>query len=238
MPAEIAEKHCQDWVTAEAIKVNQLDRDGEVVQAKFTPVTAPAGETKTVINPEAEDLEAVLTHGESLSAPTITALDGTSCEMTSGSEHPFVTSVRPMRSKDGKVAVQPVITLLESGVKLRLTGTIVSENELDLEFSLREPKVYGADDFTFEIKGMKEPVTVQQPRYKSRFVTVGTKLDLKDQTSFAICHGPHTEVVTKELKSGLNGIPYIGKLFKNVAAAKQTTYTVVLIEPRLMDEQD
>ena len=109
---------------------------------------------------------------------------------------------------------------------------------MDLEFSLRESKVYGADDFTFEIKGIEEPVTVQQPRYKSRFFTVGTKLDLKAQTSFAICHGPHTEVVTKELKSGLNGIPYVGKLFENVAAAKQTTYTVVIIEPRFMDEQE
>ncbi|MEM7558559.1 MAG: M56 family metallopeptidase [Planctomycetota bacterium] len=239
VPAEIAEKHCQDWVTVEAIKVNQLDRDGEVVQAAFTPVSVPSGETKTVINPEIEDLEAVLTQGESLSAPTMTALDGTACEMTLGSEHPFVTSVRPMRSKDGKVAVQPVITLLESGVKLRLTGKIVSENELDLEFSLRESKVYGADDFTFEIKGMKEPVTVQQPRYKSRSVNVGTKLDLKDQTTFAICHGPHTEVVTKETDVPiLNKIPYVSKLFKNVAAAKQTTYTVVLIEPRLVEEQE
>lgn len=239
VPAEIAEKHCQDWVTVEAVKANELDRDGKVVQAAFTPASAPSGETKTVINPELEDLEAVLTHGESLSAPTIAALDGTPCEMTLGSEHPFVTSVRPMRSKDGKVAVQPIITLLESGVKLRLTGTIVSENELDLEFSLRESKVYGADDFTFEIKGMKEPVTVQQPRYKSRFVTVGTKLDLKDQTTFAICHGPNTEVVTKETDVPiLNKIPYVSKLFKNVSAAEQTTYTVVLIEPQLVEKQE
>ena len=240
VPAEIAEKHCKDWVTVSAVKAHKLNEHGEVVQATFTPAPVSSYQNKTITNPNIEDLEAVLKHGESLSAPKLIAADGIPCEITLGTEHPFVTSVTPMKSKDGKsMAVQPVVRLFHDGIKLSLNGKITTDNLLELDVTYRESRVFDVDDFTFEIKGVKEPVTVQQPSFKSSSVHVGTKIDLDSDTTFAVCHGPHTEIITKEVGVPiLNKVPYVSKLFKNVAATKKTTYTVVLIEPRLMDKPE
>ena len=153
-----------------------------------------------------------------LQAPKVTLFDGQEAVIADATQRPFVTSVEPIEGKAG-TAMQPIITVLEDGLSMRIKASVVGEDEVHLDSKVTLGEIGDVDTFTFETPGKFNGTSVQIPEYTTRTVNVSKKL-LNDQS---LIIDPHfvTEKVTK-------------RRFRSDVTTRE--YTIVILTARVIEQ--
>ena len=165
-----------------------------------------------------------------LMAPKISGLNSQSTKVHSGSERSFVVGHAAVIGEDGMPTntFQPQIELVEEGVKLELEGKGIENDpsKLSVRLKIAHTEILDVWESTIEKGGQEYPI--QQPRVSSKFIETG--FEQKLGLTFAIAGEP--EVVETVVERGvpiLAKIPYVNRLFKNVAIHSELRTQVVLV---------
>ncbi len=154
-----------------------------------------------------------------MQAPKVTIFDGQEALVSDTTSRPFVTSVKPVEDENGS-AMQPIITVLEDGLKIRIKATADAKNEVQLESKVTFGEIGNVEEFTFETPGKFNGTTVQIPEYSERNVNISKKL-ASDQSLIIDPHF-YTEKVTK-------------RRFRSDVTTRE--YIIVILTPRVIQQQ-
>ena len=121
-----------------------------------------------------EQIEALLDRAQAdtrtnlIQAPKVTVFPGQEAVIKDTTQHPFVTSVRPVNRESG-TALQPIITVLEDGLTLQLRPSLLDGNvHIDGEITLST--VGDVAKFTFGEADPHRGTTVQIPEFRQQRV--------------------------------------------------------------------
>jgi general secretion pathway protein D len=164
--------------------------------------------------------------------PRLTALNGSSPQLHIGSQHPFVVGHTVVEGEDGMPTdtLQPEIELVEVGIKIELEGRVVENDTSKLWVRLKftDTEILGVKESTINKGGQKYPI--QQPSVSSRL----TAFEQKFGFTFAMVGEPEmVETVVERGVPILGKIPYVNRLFKNVAIHSELRTQLVLVTCRL-----
>jgi beta-lactamase regulating signal transducer with metallopeptidase domain len=182
---------------------------------------------------------------ESFLAPRVTALSGTLAAVRAGSEHPFVVGHTALEGKAGVPtnATQPEIEMVQVGIEMELEGRAVKNDTSKMWVRIRiinTEIVGGATNLdaaitTVETGGQAKPT--QRPYVSREFMETSFEQNLGK--TFAIAGEP--EMVEKLVERGvpiLGKIPYVNRLFKNVAIQSELRTQVILVTCRLQGGEE
>lgn len=196
-----------------------------------------------------------------LQSPTVTMFNGQSASVTDGFQRPFVTSVTPVVG-DFAVAHQPVITILPDGTNLNVSA-VVSNDRRSVRMTLVPQFTQIGDVQTFTFSGSQstevstnsllddlldianpddsddearvttQGVTVQLPIIAT--TSVSTVVSVPDGGTILL--GGIKRMTERRTERGvpfLSNIPYINRLFKNVAIGRDTQNLMMMVTPRII----
>jgi beta-lactamase regulating signal transducer with metallopeptidase domain len=171
-----------------------------------------------------------------LAAPKLATFNAQSAQVRVGSEHPFVVGHTAVKGEDGKPTgtFQPKIDLVEAGIKLELESRVIENDTSKLAVKLKftQTKIFDVTTSTFEQNGQEH--TVQQPCTKRQFIE--TQFEQKLGATVALLGEPEmVDTVTERPVPILGKIPYVSRIFKNVAKHSELRTQVVLVTCRLVD---
>lgn len=171
---------------------------------------------------------------EIVMAPKLTALNGSSPQLHIGSQHPFVVGHTVVKGEDGMPTdtLQPEIELVEVGIKMEFEGRVIENDTSRLWVRLKftDTEILNVKESTIEKGGQKYPI--QQPSVSSRFIE--TAFEQKFGFTFAMVGEPEmVETVVEHGVPILGKIPYVNRLFKNVAIHSELRTQLVLVTCRL-----
>jgi beta-lactamase regulating signal transducer with metallopeptidase domain len=176
---------------------------------------------------------------EIVMAPKLTALNGASSQLHVGSQHPFVVGHTAVEGADGMPnnTLKPEIELVEVGIKMELEGRVIENDTSRLLVRLKftDTEILAVEESTIEKGGQKFPI--QQPKVSSKFIE--TAFEQKLGLTFAMAGEP--EMVEKLVERGvpiLGKIPYVNRLFKNVAIQSELRTRVILVTCRLQGGEE
>jgi len=183
-----------------------------------------------------------------LQAPKVTLLAGKTASVQSLDRRNFVTEVT-MKTVDGQPTFTPKMEAVELGFNVSLTATPAAD-ESTVKLSLDARVTELADGaapktpVTMELKGVTadgKPTTVpftqfvDQPKVVTR--AVKDSLTVPTGHSAILYAGPATrEQRTESGPPMLSKIPYVSRLFKNVAYGKETDHLLVVVTPTVLSE--
>ncbi len=96
-----------------------------------------------------------------IQAPRVTVLDGQKCAINDLSQSPFVVSVQRIRGPFAE-ALQPVIQVIDEGLKLQLQPQVSDNDSVQLDCELTWSRILDVDTFTFDLEG-DNGATIQIP---------------------------------------------------------------------------
>ena len=196
-----------------------------------------------------------------LQAPKVTLFDGQLATISDVTQRPFVTSITPVVG-DFAVAQQPVIVVLNEGTQLNVQA-IVSDDKRFVRLTLVPffSQIKGVDTFTFEGRRRRttnsqqidpatgEPIrndeeedviegtTVQLPQFA--FTSVSTTVSVPDGGTILL--GGIKRLSEGRTERGvpiLSKIPYISRLFRNVAIARDASSLMLMVTPRIIIQEE
>lgn len=253
VPSERIGEQLTDWqslgsVTASlANPTSAVSRNqSKVVPARFVTSTGmfvSSTGTKTIAIRKSEPLadeaeQKILSDATVLACPKIVAYEGNSADVFVGKEMPFTTSFEIVKDENGNApeSVQLIETKIPVGLSLSLNGQLDKNGEsiqLQLEYDYKEV----SDVFTFTHETAGGPVTVQAPSFYSNSIKTALKLPVGE--TVAVSGGPISKLVTKHTTVPvLSMVPYVGRLFKNVSAARVSMTPVILIHCEIVEAGD
>ncbi|MFC1758709.1 hypothetical protein ACFL2H_08065 [Planctomycetota bacterium] len=170
------------------------------------------------------ELKAVLEEAQSdtrtnlMQAPKVTVFPGQQAVVKDTSQRPFVTSVKPVEGEHG-TAMQPVITVLEEGLSLKIRVSVLGEDAMHVDTSVTIGEIGDVDEFTFETAEQANGTTVQIPEYLQRIVRVSK--NLREGKSLLIDpHFFHETVLKRRFR-------------RDITTRK---YTIVILTPRIIQQ--
>jgi beta-lactamase regulating signal transducer with metallopeptidase domain len=169
-----------------------------------------------------------------LMAPKISGLSSQSVQVHQGNQFSFVVGHAAVMGEDGMPTntFQPQIELVEEGVKLELEGRGIENapSKLSVRLKITHTEILDVWESTIEKGGQEYPI--QQPRVSSKFIE--TAFEQKLGLTSAIAGEPEmVETVVERGVPILGKIPYVNRLFKNVAIHSELRTQVVLVTCRL-----
>ncbi len=199
-----------------------------------------------------------------LQAPKVTLFNGQQAFVSDTSQSPFVISVIPVVG-DFAAAQQPVICILNEGTFLTVQAVVSNDrrfvrltvvpffSQIDKvnTFQFVGSETTTSDDSTEGVQDQpndntkksskketrREGTTVQLPTFS--FITVTTTVSVPDGGTVLLGG-------IKRLSEGrnefgvpiLNKIPYINRLFKNVAVGRETQSLMMMVTPRIIIQEE
>ena len=196
-----------------------------------------------------------------LQSPKVTMFNGQTASVSDTIQRPFVTSIVPVVG-DFAVAHQPVIVVLNEGTSLSVQAVVTADRRfVRLTLVPFFSRVTEVNTFTFNGKtttrsgsNVKDPAdptksakdnvetttegtTVQLPSFA--FTTVTTTVSVPDGGTVLLGG-------IKRLREGrdergvpmLDKIPYISRLFKNVAIGRETESLMLMVTPRIIIQEE
>ncbi len=196
-----------------------------------------------------------------LQAPKITLFDGQIGTIFDGFQRPFVTSIIPVVG-DFAVAQQPVIVVLNEGTQLNVQA-VVSDDKRFVRLTLVPlfSQIGNVDTFTFEGRRRRtttstqtdpttgEPIqddeeqdiiegtTVQLPTLAS--TSVSTTVSVPDGGTILL--GGVKRLAEQRNERGvpiLSKIPYVSRLFRNVAVGRTASSLMLMVTPRIIIQEE
>ena len=177
-------------------------------------------------------------------APRVTALNGTLAALSVGSERPFVVG----HFLDGKAgeptnATQPEIEMVQVGIEMEMEGRVVKNDSSKMWVRIRfinTEIVGGATNLdaaitTVEAGGQAYPT--QRPYVSREFMEASFEQNLGK--TIAIAGEPEkVEKLVERRMPILGKIPYVNRLFKNVAIQSELRTQVILVTCRLQGGEE
>ncbi|MGV3484208.1 MAG: type II secretion system protein GspD, partial [Planctomycetaceae bacterium] len=196
-----------------------------------------------------------------LQAPKVTLFDGQLATISDVTQRPFVTSITPVVG-DFAVAQQPVIVVLNEGTQLNVQA-IVSDDKRFVRLTLVPFFSQIGDVNTFTYEGSRrrtttsqeidpatgEPIqddeeeeivngtTVQLPTFA--FTSVSTTVSVPDGGTILL--GGIKRLAEARLERGvpiLSKIPYVSRLFRNVAISRDARSLMLMVTPRIIIQEE
>jgi general secretion pathway protein D len=196
-----------------------------------------------------------------LQAPKVTLFDGQQANINDTVERLFVTSIQPVVG-DFAVAQQPIVTVLNEGTQLNVQA-VVSDDKRFVRVTLLPYFSQIGDVGTFTYEGRRrrstnnverdpvtgEPInedeeediiegtTVQQPTLAS--TSISTTVSVPDGGTILLGG-------IKRMREGrnergvpiLSKIPYINRLFRNVAIGRDAQSLMMMVTPRIIIQEE
>lgn len=201
------------------------------------------------------------TRNNVLQAPKVTLFDGQLATISDVTQRPFVTSITPVVG-DFAVAQQPVIVVLNEGTQLNVQA-IVSDDKRFVRLTLVPffSQIGNVDTFTYEGRRRRtttnqtidpttgEPVqddeeedivegtTVQLPTFA--FTSVSTTVSVPDGGTILL--GGIKRLSEGRSERGipvLSKIPYLSRLFRNVAIGRDARSLMLMVTPRIIIQEE
>ncbi len=196
-----------------------------------------------------------------LQAPKVTLFDGQLANISDTTARPFVTSIQPVVG-DFAVAQQPIIVVLNEGTQLNVQA-VISDDKRFVRMTLvpffsqigevrtftyegrrrrqsnnvqRDP-VTGEPLNSEEEDEMIEGTTVQQPSFSS--TSIGTTVSVPDGGTILL--GGIKRMAEGRNERGvpiLSKIPYISRLFRNVAIGRDARSLMMMVTPRIIIQEE
>jgi beta-lactamase regulating signal transducer with metallopeptidase domain/lipopolysaccharide export system protein LptA len=111
-------------------------------------------------------------------APTVVMFDGQHGSIHDVAKRPFVTGVEVVKDGNGKVANQPLISILSDGTSMDLAAESVDASDVQLDAKVWFSKIVDVKTFTYN-KTPSVPLTVQLPEFSGSVLkfdgTIGEK---------------------------------------------------------------
>jgi general secretion pathway protein D len=196
-----------------------------------------------------------------LQAPKVTLFDGQIASIQDTTQRPFVTSITPVVG-DFAVAQQPVIVVLSEGTQLNVQA-IVSDDKRFVRLTLVPffSQIGDVNTFTYEGRRRRttssqnidpetgevisdddeedviEGTTVQLPTFVS--TSVSTTVSVPDGGTILL--GGIKRLSEARLERGvpiLSKIPYVSRLFRNVAISRDARSLMLMVTPRIIIEEE
>ncbi|WP_419195106.1 type II secretion system protein GspD [Novipirellula herctigrandis] len=199
-----------------------------------------------------------------MQAPKVTLFDGQFATISDITQRPFVTSITPVVG-DFAVAQQPVIVVLNEGTQLNVQG-IVSDDKRFVRLTLVPyfSQIGDVDTFTFEgrrstssrseedtngdgvvdeddavdeTEDFTEGTTVQLPTLAS--TSVSTTVSVPDGGTILL--GGIKRLAEGRVERGvpfLSKIPYVSRLFRNVATGRDARSLMLMVTPRIIIQEE
>ena len=196
-----------------------------------------------------------------LQAPKVTMFDGQMASISDIVQRPFVMSIQPVVG-DFAVAQQPIVVVINEGTQLSVQA-VVSDDKRFVRMTLMPyfSQIGEVNTFTFEGRSRRnstvierdpvtgEPVsddeeeevfegtTVQQPTLAS--TSVSTTVSVPDGGTILLGG-------IKRMREGrnergvpiLSKIPYISRLFRNVAIGRDAQSLMMMVTPRIIIQEE
>ena len=103
-----------------------------------------------ILNAEKSDARTTL-----LQAPTVTMFNGQTASVVTGTQRPFVVGLEKLADKTGqKVALQPVIRVINEGMVLNINAEIVDDSNVKLDCQLEQSRILSVE--TLNVPGREE----------------------------------------------------------------------------------
>jgi len=211
----------------------------------FFVITAAQGDTRSNI----------------MQAPKVTLFNGQQAFVSDTTQRPFVTSVIPVVG-DFAAAHQPVVVVLNEGTSLSVQA-VVSNDRRFVRLTLVPffSKIGDVQEFTFngktttttgtaavdpadpkkavtnEAVTTREGTTIQLPVFS--FTTVTTTVSVPDGGTVLL--GGIKRLSEQRIEQGvpvLSKVPYINRLFRNVAIARQASSLMMMVTPRIIIQEE
>ena len=211
----------------------------------FFVITAAQGDTRSNI----------------MQAPKVTLFNGQQAFVSDTTQRPFVTSVIPVVG-DFAAAHQPVVVVLNEGTSLSVQA-VVSNDRRFVRLTLVPffSKIGDVEEFTFNGKTTtttgttevdpadpkktvvndavttREGTTIQLPVFS--FTTVTTTVSVPDGGTVLL--GGIKRLSEQRIEQGvpvLSKVPYINRLFRNVAIARQASSLMMMVTPRIIIQEE
>ncbi|MBN2294870.1 MAG: general secretion pathway protein GspD [Pirellulales bacterium] len=199
-----------------------------------------------------------------LQAPKVTLFNGQQATVSDSSQKPFVMGLVPVVG-DFAVAQQPVIVILSEGTSLTVqavvsadrrfvrltvvpffssigdvdTFSFTGETSSTSDTSTEGPQVAPDDSTKVNDVQTRRTVasTVQLPTYS--FVTVTTTVSVPDGGTVLLGGIKRLSEGRNEFGTPmLNKIPYISRLFRNVAIGRETQSLMMMVTPRIIIQEE
>jgi general secretion pathway protein D len=196
-----------------------------------------------------------------LQAPKVTLFNGQQAFVRDSTDRPFVTQIIPVVG-DFAAAHQPVVTVLSEGTSLSVQA-VVSGDRRFVRLTLVPffTKIGQVDTFTFNGRTTSNTgTTVQDPTDPTKKVTNGSATTTEGTTvqlpSLAVTTVSTTVSVpdggtivlggVKRLQEGrsergvplLSKVPYVSRLFRNVAIGRNTQSLMMMVTPRITIQEE
>jgi lipopolysaccharide export system protein LptA len=148
-------------------------RDAEQTSHAVRRVILDEKEVKTLLERISKDENLFVTD-----APTIVMFDGQHGSIHDVARQPFVTGVEVIKDGKGKVANQPLISILSDGTSMDLAAESVDASDVQLDAKVWFSKIVDVKTFTYN-KTPSVPLTVQLPEFSGSVLkfdgTIGEK---------------------------------------------------------------
>jgi len=196
-----------------------------------------------------------------LQAPKVTLFDGQLATISDQTQRPFVTSIQPVVG-DFAVAQQPIIVVLNEGTQLNVQA-VVSDDKRFVRMTLVPyfSQIGDVNTFTYEGKRRRrssnierdpetgkpinsddeedivEGTTVQQPSFA--FTNISTTVSVPDGGTILL--GGIKRMAEGRNERGvpiLSKIPYISRLFRNVAIGRDARSLMMMVTPRIIIQEE
>ena len=200
-----------------------------------------------------------------LQSPKVTLFNGQAASVSDQIQQPFVTSVTPVVG-DFAAAQAPVIVVLAEGTSLSVQA-VVSPDRRYVRLTLVPffSEIRDVNEFTFEgsststedrtdsneetaaggtansssnnASNFTQGTTIQLPTFA--FTTVTTTVSVPDGGTVLLGGVKRLDEQRDEIGTPfLSKLPYVSRLFKNVAIGRQTESLMLMVTPRIIIQQE
>ena len=200
-----------------------------------------------------------------LQSPKVTLFNGQAASVSDQIQQPFVTSVTPVVG-DFAAAQAPVIVVLAEGTTLSVQA-VVSPDRRYVRLTLVPffSEIRGVNEFTFEgsststedrtdsneetadggtassstnnASNFTQGTTIQLPTFA--FTTVTTTVSVPDGGTVLLGGVKRLSEQRDEIGTPfLSKLPYVSRLFKNVAIGRNTQSLMLMVTPRIIIQQE
>ena len=173
------------------------------------------------------------TRNNILQAPKVTLFNGQPGNVVSRNERTLITDVEPAHA-NALLAINPLITEVTSGPQLNVTAVISADRRF-IQLNIRPIIAAVGNADQIQVNGVDR--LIQLPAIQ--FTNVQTTVSVPDGGTILL--GGIKRMQGGQLERGvpiLNKLPYINRLFKNVATIKETQTLLLMVTPRIIIQEE